>query len=208
MPVTRLEVFNNALSLFHHRLLTSDLEDSEEGRQLRAHWGSSVRFCLERGAWSFAEEYSKISPVAVTDADPTYGFDQSFEKPADWVSSLCVSDCDNREVSLRPEEYRDSGGRIWANADILHLWYVSESVKDTPGRFTQSFSEYVSADLATRVIGRLAPSASKLELLKRDVDYKRQAALSFNARQSPPQRYPQGRIVRARRGYGRMSIHG
>jgi hypothetical protein len=208
MPTTRTEIFNTALSFMDgHRLVTNDLEDSTEGRYLRAKWGVAARYCLERGSWAFAEVHIKLGPLALGANDSSYGFDHAFEKPGDWLNTTNVNGCDDREGSLELEAYRDTGGRICANTNNLHLWFVSEKVLNTPGKFSQSFANYVANELASHTIMKIAPSATKKRELIREGERLLSTALSFNARQSGGQRYKPGRIVRARqggyRGYGR-----
>jgi len=199
MPSTRTDIFNNALSMYGHTLLSSDEDDTPEARELRSKWDSTVRYCLERGKWNFAEKLSISSPL--DNQQTTYGFDNAFNKPPDWAGTNNINECDDRDYELRPEQWRDSGGKIYANALVLYHWYNSDSVKNTPGVFSQSFSDYLSARLAVLTVYRISPSNTVMEGLRGEEQRRLNIAQGFDGRNNPPQRYPSGRIARARRGY-------
>lgn len=211
MARTWTDIFNNSLRMFGHRTLAQFDSTTLEGRELLAYRATALNYLLERYKWNFAEKFIALSPVQkerldVNDAEDVQGFDNVFNKPADWVSTAMVSDDSDREYDgLRPEEYRDAGGCIFADAEILYLWYISNKL--TPPQFSQTFADALSAYMALGIMYQISPNNTRYQLIEEKFVRLLHQAKAHDGRQNPPQRYPEGRLSRARRGYTRNRFY-
>lgn len=161
---TRLEVYNMALLLCGERSLSSLTEDREPRRTLDQAWNSGgVNLCLEEGQWRFAMRTVEIDYDP--SIEPSFGYQRVFNKPDDWVATSAV--CSDEYFSAPLTAYTDEGDQWYADLDTIYLKYVSNDVDwgMNMGKWPQSFADFVSAHLASRVIMKLADSEDKLKMI-------------------------------------------
>jgi hypothetical protein len=161
---TRLEVYNTALLLCGERSLSSLSEDREPRRNLDQAWnGGGVNKCLEEGQWRFAMRTVQIDYDP--SIEPDFGYRRVFNKPDDWICTSAV--CSDEYFSAPLTAYTDEGDQWYADIDTIYLKYISsdEDWGMNMGKWPQSFSDFVSAHLASRVIMKMADSEEKLKLI-------------------------------------------
>lgn len=154
---TQLSIYNGALLICGERLLSSLSEEREPRRLLDFVWSDgAVNECLEAGQWNFAMRSSQIDyDPAVA---PDWGFNRAFTKPTDWATTSAVcSDEYFRSPLLR---YADEAGYWYADIDTIYVRYVSTDVSygGNLGAWPETFSSYVQAEFASRIIMKLANS--------------------------------------------------
>lgn len=195
---TQLEVFNGALTILGEPPLTTPNVKSEAGRLLRDRWKPAVDHVFEQGDWNFAELRAVLSRVSPA---PAFGYEYYYGLPGDLASITFVS-----QSGMEGDEYLDwseEGGKIATNATTLYIKYISYSFKDRLGAWTQSFADYVAADLAVRVAPKLNSSALG-EAMKIREDA-RKSALNVDVRRTAVKRPRPGRWATAARWGGRRS---
>lgn len=192
---TQLSVFNDSLGILGEPPLQSVDQEIEAGRQLRDKWPGTVRHCLEQGDWNFASRRGELSRVATP---PVWGWDYAYNLPADCVRVCEVSDTGERWGYFT--EYAHEEGMIATNATTLFLRYMSLTLMDTPGAWSQSFADFVSAELALRVGPKL--NIANVPLAKDWMIGRKKIALSQDAVQNPPQLRRPGLLAMAASGRG------
>ena len=158
----RLSLYNDALTICGERHLASLTESREPRRLLDSVWDNQgVNACLERGQWKFAKRTVRLD----YDADITtdYGYRRAFSKPTDWVltSALCSDEYFNSPL-LR---YSHEAGYWYADIDEIFVKYVSndEFYGNDLSLWPSTFSDYVAAHFAAKIIFKLTSDESKRE---------------------------------------------
>lgn len=193
---SKLEVFNGALLLIEEPPLTSADENNNAGRTIRSMYESSVRACLENGAWNFSVTRVQLQQVLPA---PAYHYSYYYGLPADNLRILSLHDtADDRDGYI---DWREERGKIASSASALYLRYVSRNLLEMVGNWPQVFADYVSGDLALRVGPRLKSSGFDYRIAKAEFERREGNALAFDAQNAPPKRWNQGRWVRAGRSW-------
>lgn len=193
MP-TKLSVFNEALRLLGQPLMSNPDSTGEDGRQMRDAYVGAVNWCFEQGSWNFAIVRQQLARDA---AVPSWGYKYYYQLPPDYRRTVEISETGYPGSALLAFEVED--GKIATNAEMVYLKYISsELLTLTPGEWSQSFSDYVSAVLALRTCPKL--NANAMNEVNAAVKSYRLIALANDAIQSPPQRRQPGAFVQAIRG--------
>ena len=164
MATTRLLLYNGALLLCGEGELSS-LSENREPRILLDHvWNDGgVRYCLEQAQWHFAMRASRFDYDA--SIVPDWGFQRAFAKPTDWVATSGVFQDEYMRTPLT--QYADEIAYWWSDFDEIYVRYVSDHA-NYGGDFAKwpaSFTDYVKAYFAGRIVHRLPGSGEKREFL-------------------------------------------
>lgn len=195
---TQLEVFNGALGILGEPPLTTPSAKTEAGRILRDRWRAAVDYVFEQGDWNFAELRAQLSQVS---PPPAFGYQYYYGLPGDLANITFVS-----QSGIEGDDYLDwseEAGKIATNASTLYIKYVSYAYKERMGAWTQSFADYVSADLAVRAAPKLNSSALPDAMKARELA--RKSALNVDVRRTAVKRPRPGRWATAARWGGRRS---
>lgn len=162
MATDRLKIYNGTLLLCGETRLASLAENRDPRHLLDVVWGDGgVRYCLEQGQWRFAQRSVRVDYDP--DFTPEFGFQRAFAKPTDWVATSGVfSDESMRQPLIH---YADEAGFWYSDYDELYVRYISDHA-DFGGDFSlwpASFTEYVKAYFASKIIHRLPGSAERIE---------------------------------------------
>lgn len=161
---TRLRIYNGALLLLGERELASLSENREPRFNLDQVWNDDgVRYCLEQGQWHFAIRVAKFDFDA--SAEPDFGFARGFTKPTDWVNTSGIFQDEDLQTPLT--RYADEVGFWYADVDEIYVRYVSDdaSYGGDLSRWPASFTDYVKAYFASRIVHKLTGSAERRDFL-------------------------------------------
>ena len=86
---TKLGLFNSALRELGERKLSGLTEAREPRRVLDDVYDSTLKYCLENGAWNFAIRTIEVLPDAGVSTD--FGYENAFTKPTDWLRTVGLS---------------------------------------------------------------------------------------------------------------------
>lgn len=201
MP-TKLSVFNEALRILGQTRLTTPDAETEHGRQLRDAYDGAVMTCYESGNFNHTIKRVELSRLGTT---PAWGYQYYYGLPTDFlrVAEISASGVPNDPLV----DYEIEDGGLATDSDKVYLKYVSsELLVLTPGEWSQSFADFVSATLALRVAPKVA--SSNIELAMEHEKRYRAKALSLDAIQNPPARRIPGRWASAARGARRNQEQG
>lgn len=162
MATTRLKIYNGALLICSDTRLSSLSEAREPRYLLDEIWNDGgVRFCLEQAQWHFAMRSSRLDyNPAIT---PDWGFQRAFDKPTDWVATSGVFYDEYMNSPLT--QYADEVAYWFADQDEIFVKYVSDD--DSYGmdyaKWPATFTEYVKAYFASKIVRKLPGGAEKVE---------------------------------------------
>lgn len=202
---TKLGLYNGALRRIKQARLETISDDVEARYLLDDCYAGIVGFCLEAGLWNFAQRSVEITPD--DDLTPSWGYNNSFVKPDDYIRLVAISDNEMMDPPL--DNYLDENSGWHANVDPLYVTYISRDV--SLGGFNlalwpESFARAVEHRLALEVAPHLtAMGTDAMRLLGKDFDRLMRNARTMDAVNQPIQRSPVGRLVRARMGGSRLS---
>lgn len=141
-------IWSEALRLMGYddarKVTVEGIDEAERAyRVLDAAWDRVVRFCLTEHYWNFATTTASILSTGLT----SLGFSNGFNKPSDWLRTIHISDSVSFNNSV---EYRDQGGRFFANANPIFIRYISNvNVQDgTASSWPEMFVRVVACRLA------------------------------------------------------------
>lgn len=173
MATDRLKIYNGALLVCSERRLATLAEDREPRHLLDEVWNDGgVRYCLEQAQWHFAMRAAELDYNP--SVQPDWGFQRAFDKPTDWVNTSGVF----RDAYMRTPltQYADEVSYWFCDLDIIYVKYVSDDV--TYGmdfaKWPASFTEYVKAYFASKIVRKLAGGADKVE----DITHPRSGVLA------------------------------
>lgn len=189
---TKLDVINIALAALGEPS-TRDILSTEKWvrRAVDAHDRVVLRL-LEQHPWNFAEEVAQLTATAPTPIDFEYGYN----KPADCLRINYVSDTARRDSA--PITYKDRGGRIVANSDIVILWYVSNTYLNLPGAWPELFADAVGKYIAIEVGPVTTASNSKDDILATKAVRAMRKAQQADAQGNGVWKPPPGRYITTR----------
>jgi hypothetical protein len=196
---TQLRVYNAALRLLGERRLTSTSEARDSRYHLDDAYTEVKALCLEQGYWNFAMR--AVSLTSSSSITVSFGFEYAFEKPTDWVRTYIVSE--NEMLEQWASHFSEEAGIWYADTTPLYSRYVSNdsSYGLDLAKWTQSYADYVAAELALSVAPSISSmSSEKFETLVKVRDRARAKAMTHDAMDEPPVSPPQGAWVRSRGG--------
>jgi hypothetical protein len=199
----RLKIYNGALLICDERQLATLTENREPRFLLDLVWNDDgVKACLEMAQWHFAMRASRLDyEPSIT---PDWGFTRVFTKPTDWVNTSGVFQDEFMNTPL--VRYADEIGYWFCDLDQIFVKYVSND--STYGmnlsRWPVSFTDYVKAYFAERIIRRLPGGKDKTEDVEK-VLQKNLLTAKNKAAMSQPVTFPsRGTWVQARLAGSRL----
>ncbi|MEL6280016.1 MAG: hypothetical protein AAFR28_14220 [Pseudomonadota bacterium] len=165
-----IQIANNALDLLETDNLTSFDAPSDTGDVVRRHYPQALKAALEHFPYHFAERRVALSKLAGGSDDPFFAY--AYAKPADSVAirRLMPAEFLNDTTSL---PFREANEVIYTDLDGAVAHYTTS--EPVPGRFTQTFVDYLSAELAVRLWSPLRTASVAL----RDLSQMRDARLMY-----------------------------
>ena len=201
MATTQLSLYNGALRL----LGQTNLEDTDEAREPRYFlddaWNDGFRnYVLEQGLWNFAMRTAKLS--VDSSVDPSFGFQNGFSKPSDWVRTALLSSDEYFRSALTELDIADEQAYWFSDLTTLYVKYVSNasSYGTDLTLWPQSFVKYAEAYLALQILPRIHQSTAKLEDVQKTVRRLLDDARAKDAMNEGAGFRPEGSWTRARRG--------
>lgn len=168
MATSRLKIYNGALLLCGDKSLANLTENREPRYLLDEVWNDDgVRYCLEQAQWHFAMRASRLDyNPAIT---PDWGFQRAFDKPTDWVATSGVFYDEYMRSPLL--QYADEVAYWFADVDEIYVKYVSDdaSYGNDLAKWPASFTDYVKAYFAYRIVRKLPGGAEKVEDIKKEL---------------------------------------
>lgn len=160
---TRLQLYNDALLLAGERAISSLTVNEETRRLLDQVWtNGGVDACLEEGQWQFAMRTMLIDYDP--GIQPDFGYLRAFDKPSDWILTSAV--CSDEFFRCPLTRYADEAGYWFADLDQIYVRIVSNdaSYGGDLSIWPQSFTEFVAAHFATKIILKLTNDKERLRL--------------------------------------------
>jgi hypothetical protein len=160
---TRLTLYNDALLLVGERSLASLTEEGEPRRLLDVVWDhNGVDACLEEAQWEFAMRTVRIDYDP--GIEPDYGYTRAYDKPDDWI--LTSAFCSDEFFRVPILRYVDEAGYWFSDYDSVYVRYVSNdaSYGGDLSKWPRSFTEFVAAHFASKIILTLSSDEAKLNL--------------------------------------------
>jgi hypothetical protein len=167
MATTRLRIYNGALLLLGElglNLTTGLTEDREARRLLDNVWNDDgVNYCLEQAQWYFAMRSTRLdfNPAV----EPAWGYNRAFDKPSDWVLTSGVFQ--DEFLTTPVLKYADEASFWYSDLEELYVKYVSDDASFglDLARWPVTFTDYVKAYFASRIMHKIPNAASKVEFL-------------------------------------------
>jgi len=194
----KLSIYNGAVvQHIGDRRIISLTDDVKTRYACDYAWTSAVNACLEQGEWKFA--LRSVQLYATTDVVADFGYTNAFDKPTDWVRTVAISQDENMNVPL--SDFIDESKYWWSYADPIYVRFVSNKSDYglNVGAWSQSFADYVSAELALRISLNLNQSKSGKEDIEKNIKRLKVAAVGINGVSGPAKRLPGGRLMASRR---------
>lgn len=203
---TRLQLYNDALTICGERSLASLTEDREPRRLLDQVWDNGgVARCLEMGQWGFAMRTVRVD--SDPDVDPEFGYQFGFNKPTDWIVTSGL--CSDERFTTPLLQYVDENEYWYSDTDPIYVRYVSDDSEygGDLGLWTATFADYAAAHFAGKIILKLTQDKERRDEIlhpRSGIEARRLAlALSRNAMANPTKFPPTGSWVSSRLGHTR-----
>lgn len=208
MATDRLKIYNGALLLCGDRQLASLSENREPRHLLDLVWNDNgVRYCLEQAQWHFAMRASRLDYEP--SVAPEWGFQRAFDKPDDWVATSGI--WTDAYMTSPLTAYADEKDFWFCEETEIYVKYVSDdaSYGMDYAKWPASFTEYVKAYFASRIVHKLPGSSARAEALlgsdgtghKNGILHAALVTAKNKAAMTQPVTFPsRGTWARARRG--------
>jgi hypothetical protein len=193
----KLGIYNGALRLLGERKLASLTEDRPARYYLDDAWDDGlIQRCLEEGYWNFATRTILATPE--TGIEPEFGYRKAYQKPTDYVKLKAISTDEYFRTTLH--QYSDESEYWFCDYDPLYIQYISNDVDYgfNPGKWTQSFEDFVKPVLADEVKELITGSDGKYDRIKKALKDAKTSARSKDAMNRPPKFGQTGSWVSAR----------
>jgi len=203
LATDRLKIYNGALLKCKLRPIANLTVNEEARRDLDYVWNNGgVEYCLEQGQWLFARRTSKFTPdTAITNE---FGYQHSFAKPTDFVNTAAISLDEYFNTPFN--QFADEHDFWYADAEPIYVKYTSKDANYglNFARWPQTFTEYVEAYFASKVVGKLTGDDGREQAItapkKGMLDQALLIALNKNQQGEPARFLPQGSWTKARMG--------
>lgn len=206
MAASQFSIYNKALRWLEERKLASLTENREPRRYLNDEWQDAVNFILSQGYWKHA--IRTVQANADTTQAPNFGYEYSFQKPSDWVSTFQVAD---NEVFVPLQRHYDDANNYWyADITPLYIKYVSSDPNFgwNMALWTPGFVEYLAGYLAQLLVPRIKQAGDKVDRIDKLVRRLRTEGLAKDAMDLPVGKPPPGTWVMSRAPRGSILPYG
>jgi hypothetical protein len=198
-----LTLYNRALGHLQERRLATLAENREPRRVLDDIWADETAYCLERHMWEdFASRVVQMD--ASTTIVPTFGFNQAFVVPPDWIRTRKLSSVPTFEPPLL--QVTMEAGLWYTNITPIYVDYISNDplYGMNIGGWPATFANFVAFRLARVAAGRITNKAELLpgpEGLVKQEEKARKEAMAICAMNEAVAFPPQSSWIRSRRGF-------
>lgn len=188
-------IANAALQLIKSsKQITSITQGTKEANAVEVIYEELRDACLEMHVWNFATKRVKLAQLTDT---PTFGWDYSYQLPADNLRIISVHPSTSVHSSV---PYRIEGQTLSADAENIYLKYIAR-ITD-PNQMTATFRLALSKLLASRLAVTLAQSTSlSKEMYEQFVGEDMPTAKGADSVQEYVQMLPESHWVGVRDGY-------
>ncbi len=196
---TKLEVYNNVLTLLGARTLATVSDARSERRSLDRVYDPALQYLIEAALWHFAAVTHELSPSDTTTSE--FGYNYVYEKPDDYVRIIKISD--NERFTPTLEDYSEELDFFLCDAQPIWLQYVSNDITAgaDPGKwsasFTAAFVDELAYRAATQIAGVSVATKDWLEKKRRRSLYYAKGKSAVNQAMG---HLPIGRLIRSRAG--------
>ena len=184
---TKLKVYNQALLNCRERKLSALDESGKPRRLCDQVYDDAVQICLEEALWKFATKAVRIDYDE--DIAPDFGFRRGYTKPSDWVKTVAV--CSDEYFYVPLTDYAHENGYWYCDLDQIFVRYVSNDSTYglSLGDWPQSFADYVSAEMALRIVGELTNDDATLQHVE-SIHQRTRKNAKGNDAWNQPQQFP------------------
>lgn len=199
---TKVDVINMTLSMLGQPPMATPADNNTWVKRINAQYPASTKAVLECHPWNFPAVWVALERLAETSTASQWTY--AYNKPSDCLRMNLVND-DGNPDNVTFDAYEDSGGKVYADADAIYLFYISSKWQTKEGSWPELFARAVAADIAdivspiaTKNLNKnMSASARGRSFLKR--------AKSWDASQKPFRELPHGTWSRARRTGSRFN---
>ena len=160
-------------------------------------WFDDVRqTCFEGFPWNFA---STRSAIALDAEAPTFGFDDAYVLPNNYLSLNFIKYWD---YPLSQWNYQIEDGRIYIDnggAESLQIGYVFDQLEVV--KYSPSFKIYLAYSLADRIVFKLTGNVALLSRIKEAKKVAQLEAKANNGKANPPVAFRRSKMLSGRRIY-------
>jgi hypothetical protein len=201
---TKLKLWNDALAECGGQsvLTATDNTGILTASTLAEVHDRTLNYCLEQGYWNFA---TKTAELATEGGTVLYGYTYPYQKPAGWVRTIRIAASEDYWPPF--EDYEDAKNQIHADVSPLYMAYIATEGGLDLTIWPESFSTYVSCELAKRICRRIGGASDEYEKIEARCRLTMNDALSKDATGEGVRYPPEGRWTMARRG-GRRGDRG
>lgn len=190
MAGSETDVANSALRKLGAKNRIASLTDgTPNANVLLDLYGPIRQRLLRRHDWNFAKTRAKLAKLSDS---PTYGYDNKFQLPSDWLRIIAVHDNEEGDGTV---DYRLEGKKaVHSDAEDLWLTYVRD--EDDVNEMSVDFREALAWRLAYEASQPIANlTIGKREQLKNDAEEALAVARSSDAMEDMPDDFPDGSWV-------------
>ncbi len=191
-------IANLAMRLLKANRITSLTDGSNNANAANDVFVEVREDLLRSHKWNFAKRRQKLAQSSTA---PTFGFDNAYALPSDWLRTITVSsnDAEAGPPPFYSEEEVNGQGMIATNVDELWLSYVYR-VTD-PNRMSADFRKAFAYALTLAIPGVSNLSAAREVGLREEAKILLNKAKFSDATGSSPERRPTASWVAARGGW-------
>lgn len=195
---TKLALYCQALGHLKEAKIASLAEATERRYVLDDYYDDAQLWCLRAGYWNFA--IRTVSIDASDTLEVSFGFQNAFEKPEDWVKTYRLSASETFAVPMFGDELAEEAGVWYANIDPLYVQYVSSSTSYglDLSLWTPDFQLFFTLHLAWLANNRITKSDALWETLRKERDKQKRRAQATEAMDQTIGVKPSGSWVRSR----------
>ena len=202
---SKTDIVNLALDVMKTENINDvEIPGNDKSAVILNRWYDDVRQeCLEGFPWNFASTRSAI-PLSAT--DPTFGFDDAYVLPSDYLSLNFIKYWD---YPLSQWNYQIENGCIYmdnsgaASLDIGYTYNLQQAVK-----FSPSFKMFLAYALAEKVVFKLTGNVNLNTRITQGRKTAEVNARAKNGKANPPVAFRQSKMLNGRRVYGGSSTTG
>ena len=154
MAITKLGLYNNALTTLGERTLVTDTDDTESRYRLDVVWDmNAVNYCLDLVKPHWATAVAKLSTASTS---ASHDLDSVHDLPNDYLSMVGLFSDAN--LDQRVQRYFIEDRTIACDYDPVYIRYVKDGPADSFTNWTPAVAEVVQSYLAMRIAAYVAPS--------------------------------------------------
>jgi len=202
---SKTDIVNLALDVIKTENINDvEIPGDDKAAVVLNRWYDDVRQeCLEGFPWNFA---TKRSAIPLSGTDPTFGFDDAYVLPNDYLSLNFIKYWD---YPLSQWNYVIENGCIYmdnSGAASLNVGYTYDLTLTV--KFSPSFKIFLAYALADRVVFKLTGNVSLGTRITQTRKTAEINARAKNGKANPPIAFRQSKMLNGRRVYGGSSING